>query len=79
LIINLILDLLYVLNSLLEKTNGPVEESSAPINVPEPPIQELKMSPVYSLAVQSEAVWLLTGMEVGLYIMICLHVAYIQV
>lgn len=49
---------------MLEKTNGPAEEGTTPINVPEPPVQELKMSPVYSLAVQSEAVWLLTGMEV---------------
>ncbi|CAG8492711.1 1399_t:CDS:10 [Funneliformis mosseae] len=48
-----------------EKTNGPSEEGATPIIIPEPPVQELKMSPVYSLAVQSEAVWLLTGMESG--------------
>ncbi|CAG8627907.1 15311_t:CDS:2, partial [Racocetra fulgida] len=33
-------------------------------NVQEPPLPELKMSPVYSLAVQSEAVWLLSGLEI---------------
>ncbi len=37
------------------------------------------MSPVYSLAVQSEAIWLLTGMEVSLCIMRGSHVAYTQV
>ncbi|RIA98154.1 WD40-repeat-containing domain protein [Glomus cerebriforme] len=38
------------------------EEQPLPPATPKP---ELKMSPVYSLAVQSEAVWLLTGMESG--------------
>ncbi|PKC02926.1 WD40 repeat-like protein, partial [Rhizophagus irregularis] len=40
------------------------EEQPLPPATPKP-VQELKMSPVYSLAVQSEAIWLLTGMESG--------------
>ncbi|CAB4427009.1 unnamed protein product [Rhizophagus irregularis] len=48
-----------------EKINGPTEDGTTPTSIIEPPVQELKMSPVYSLAVQSEAIWLLTGMESG--------------
>ncbi|CAG8613978.1 6342_t:CDS:10 [Dentiscutata heterogama] len=47
-----------------EKPDG-VAEEDATQNVEEPPLPDLKMSPVYSLAVQSEAVWLLSGLESG--------------
>ncbi|CAG8473026.1 13718_t:CDS:10, partial [Racocetra persica] len=47
-----------------EKPDG-IAEDDVTQNVQEPPLPELKMSPVYSLAVQSEAVWLLSGLESG--------------
>ncbi|CAG8442037.1 11505_t:CDS:10 [Scutellospora calospora] len=42
-----------------------ITEEGVESNVQEPPMPELKMSSVYSLAVQSEAVWLLSGLELA--------------
>ncbi|CAG8561541.1 2100_t:CDS:2, partial [Cetraspora pellucida] len=45
-----------------EKPDG-IAEDDGTQNVQEPPLPDLKMSPAHSLAVQSEAVWLLSGLE----------------
>ncbi|KAG9287945.1 hypothetical protein G9A89_017540 [Geosiphon pyriformis] len=55
----------------LENSNGPVNGTTIeegivqPEIVPDPPNLDPKLSPVYSLAVQSEALWLLSGLESG--------------